>query len=793
MAEVPEARVVDAAGVRDTGQDFIREIVEDDLRRSVYGGRVATRFPPEPNGYLHVGHAKAIVLNFGIAAQYGGVCNLRFDDTNPETEDLEYVEAIKRDVRWLGYDWGDRLYFASDYFEQFYTYAVDLIKKGKAYVDSLSEDEIRAGRGTVTEPGRESPDRNRSVEENLDLFERMRAGEFPEGAHVLRARGDMASPNMKMRDPLLYRIRHARHYRRGDAWCIYPMYDYAHPLEDALEGITHSLCTLEFENNREVYDWVLDNLYPAPRPHQYEFARLSLEYTVLSKRRLLELVRGGQVDGWDDPRMPTISGMRRRGVTPEAIRAFCERVGVAKANSRIDHALFEHTVRSDLNFIAPRVMCVLRPLKVVITNFPEGEVEWLQASYWPHDIPKEGSRRIPFTRELFIERDDFDEDPPRGYYRMAPGREVRLRYGFLVTCTDVVRDGAGEIVEVYCTYDPASRGGNPADGRKVPGTIHWVSADRALRCEVRVYDRLFSVPDPDEGDGAFTDRLNPESLVTQKNARIEPSVVDDPIQTRYQFERQGYFWRDPVDSAPDALVFNRIISLRDSWAKKQPSVGKRPPDGRASEDAPDASAIESPPRAAVRTEISRMADPLERLSPDERQRVARYTKELNLQLDDALILAQNPPLAEFFDQLISLHPSPQLVANWMIHELLRDARERPLDRLPFGPVELSRLIALIDDGTISSRTAKDIYAQMLQHGGDPEQIVREGGLEQVSDLSQLRPVVEGVLAQHPQKVAEFRQGKTGLIGFFVGQAMRETQGTANPELVRRLLEERLGS
>ncbi|HEX7070755.1 MAG TPA: glutamine--tRNA ligase/YqeY domain fusion protein, partial [Rhodothermales bacterium] len=497
--EVPE---------RPTGTNFIRAIVDEDVRAGRYE-RIVTRFPPEPNGYLHIGHAKAIVLNFGIARDFDGICNLRFDDTNPETEDIEYVESIQRDVRWLGYDWDARCYYASDYFEKLYAFAEELIRKGLAYVDSQSEEEIRAGRGTVTEPGKLSPYRERSVEENLDLFRRMRAGEFPDGAHVLRAKGDMASTNMKMRDPLLYRIRHAHHYRTGDDWCIYPMYDYAHPLSDAIEGISHSLCTLEFDNNREVYDWVLDSLFPEPRPHQHEFARFALDYTIVSKRKLLELVKGGYVRGWDDPRMPTLAALRRRGVTPEAIRDLMERVGVAKVNSRTDIAMFEHAIRDDLNFRAPRVMCVLRPLKVVIENFPEGRTDWLDASYWPHDVPKEGTRKVPFTRELYIEQDDFMENPPRRYYRLSPGQEVRLRYGYLITCREVVKDAAGNVVELRCTYDPDSRGGNAPDGRVVRGTIHWVSAAHAVPCEVRLYDRLFKVPDPESGEGSFLDNLNP--------------------------------------------------------------------------------------------------------------------------------------------------------------------------------------------------------------------------------------------------------------------------------------------
>jgi glutaminyl-tRNA synthetase len=553
-------------------KDFIRAIVAEDVRTGKFRRPVRTRFPPEPNGFLHIGHAKSIVLNFGVAREFGGLCNLRFDDTNPTTEDIRYVEAIQQDVRWLGYDWEDRLYFASDYFERLYQFAVQLIEAGKAYVDSQSEEEIRRNRGTVNTPGLASPYRDRSVEENLDLFGRMRAGEFPDGAHVLRAKIDMAHPNMLMRDPILYRIRHATHYRTGDSWCIYPMYDFAHCLSDAIEGITHSLCTLEFKDNRELYDWILREVGIDRPPQQIEFARLNLDYTVLSKRRLIRLVEEGHVSGWDDPRMPTIAGLRRRGVTPEAIRQFCEMIGVARTDSRVDIAKLEHCIREDLNPKVPRVMCVLRPLKLMIVNYPEDRTEEIRAPYYPRDIGREGSRPVPFGRELFIERDDFMENPPKGYFRLAPGREVRLRYAYLVKCVDVLKDpSTGEIREVRCTYDPASRGGEAPDGRKVKGTIHWVSARHAVPCEVRLYDRLFLKPDPDDvaEEEDFTAALNPASLVVLRQSMVEPSVKDDPPGTRYQFERQGYFISDPVDSRPGALVFNRTVTLRDTWAKIQ--------------------------------------------------------------------------------------------------------------------------------------------------------------------------------------------------------------------------------
>jgi glutaminyl-tRNA synthetase len=526
-----------------------------------------TRFPPEPNGYLHIGHAKSICLNFGAAREFGGVCHLRFDDTNPVKEDVEYVEAIMENVRWLGFDWQEKLFYASDYFERLYGYALELIRGGRAYVCHLSADEIRDYRGSLTEPGRDSPYRNRSVEENLRLFEGMRAGRAEEGECVLRARIDMASPNLNLRDPVIYRIKKAPHHRTGDAWCIYPMYDFAHALSDALEGITHSLCTLEFEDHRPLYDWVLDSLDVPSHPQQIEFARLNLSYTVMSKRKLLELVEGGYVDGWDDPRMPTLAGLRRRGVTPEAIRDFCERIGVAKRDSLVDVAMLEHSIRDDLNRRAPRVMAVLRPLRLVIENYPEDLVEQMEAVNNPED-PGMGTRSVPFSRVLYIERDDFREDPPKKYFRLAPGREVRLRYAYLVTCTGVVKDAAGDVVELRCTYDPATRGGNTPDGRKVKSTIHWVSAADALPAEVRLYDRLFNHENPGaEKDGAdYRMYLNPASLEILSECRVEPGLAGATAGSRYQFERQGYFCFDSR-ATPGMLVFNRTVSLKDSWAK----------------------------------------------------------------------------------------------------------------------------------------------------------------------------------------------------------------------------------
>ncbi|PYR21422.1 MAG: glutamine--tRNA ligase [Acidobacteria bacterium] len=546
--------------------DFIRGIIADDMGAGKHHGRVGTRFPPEPNGYLHIGHAKSICLNFGVAEENGGTCNLRFDDTNPAKEDVEYVTAIKDDVRWLGFSWSAELY-ASDYFERLYQFAVQLIGKGLAYVDSLNADEIRAHRGTPTEPGRNSPYRDRPVAENLDLFARMRGGEFPDGAHVLRAKIDMASPNFNMRDPTLYRIRHAAHHRTGDAWCIYPMYDFAHPLSDALERITHSLCTLEFEDHRPLYDWLVNNLVEDDKPQQIEFARLNLNYTVMSKRKLLQLVQQGLVSGWDDPRMPTITGLRRRGYTPESIRDFCSRIGVAKKENVIDYAQLEHSIREDLNRRASRVMAVLRPLKVVLTNYPEGQVEEVDVINNPED-PSAGTRRVPFSRELLIERDDFLENPPKKFFRLSQGREVRLRCAYFITCTEVIKDHCGEIVELRCVYDPATRGGDAPDGRRVKATLHWVSAAHAIPAEVRLYDRLFSVEDPDgvASGKTFLDNLNPSSLEILAGAKLEPGLASATPGLRVQFERLGYFCVDP-DSRPGALVFNRTVSLRDTWAR----------------------------------------------------------------------------------------------------------------------------------------------------------------------------------------------------------------------------------
>ena len=559
-----------------TPSHFIRNIITEDLKSSKYGGRVHTRFPPEPNGYLHIGHAKSICLNFGLATEFGGLCNLRFDDTNPSKEDVEYVESIKADVRWLGFDWGGREFYASDYFEQLYKYAVQLIEAGKAYVCDLTADQVREYRGTLTEPGRDSPYRTRSVAENLRLFQQMRVGEFPDGARTLRAKIDMASPNLNMRDPVMYRILHATHHRTADKWCIYPTYDFAHGQSDSIEGITHSLCTLEFEDHRPLYDWFLEQLN-IHHPQQIEFARLNLTYTLLSKRKLLELVNEAYVTGWDDPRMPTLAGIRRRGYTPEAIRNFCDRIGVAKRNSTVDIAMLEHCLREDLNKRAPRVMAVLRPIRVVIVNYPEGQIEELDAVNNPEDASM-GTRKVPFSRELYIEQDDFREEPPKGFFRLSPGREVRLRYAYIIKCIGVVKDPqTGAVKELHCTYDPETKSGLSQSGRKVKATLHWVSAAHAVPAEVRLYDHLFTREDPEEVvEGVdWKTNVNPSSLETLRGCQVEPFLANARKGDRYQFERLGYFCLDQIDSSPGALVFNRTVTLRDTWAKIQKAGKKR--------------------------------------------------------------------------------------------------------------------------------------------------------------------------------------------------------------------------
>ncbi len=757
-----------------------------------------TRFPPEPNGFLHIGHAKSICLNFGAAAEHDGVTHLRFDDTNPETEDELYVRSIQEDVRWLGFDWGEHLYFASDYFERLFEYAIELIEAGLAYVDSSSEEEIRECRGTVTEPGRPTAYRDRSVAENLDLFRRMRAGEFENGAHVLRAKIDLASPNMLMRDPVFYRIRHADHYRTGGDWCIYPLYDFTHCLSDSIEGITHSVCTLEFDNNREVYDWILDHVdVPRPQPRQYEFAPLSLEYTLLSKRFYLRLIEEGYLRGWDDPRMPTLAGIRRRGVPAAALRAFCDMIGVAKTESRVDIAKLEYAIRDELNPVAPRVMCVLRPLKLVIDNLAEGEVEELDAPYFPKDIGKEGSRRLPFTRELLIERDDFEEDPPKGFRRLVPGGEVRLRYGYVVRCVDVVKDEDGVITELHCTYDPETRGGSTPDGRKVKGTVHWVSASHSLPTEVRLYDRLFSVPDPEnveEGED-FVVHLNPDSLTVLTDSRVEPSVASDSPDTTYQFERTGYFVRDVGDSTPDHLVFNRTVTLRDSWARARkaaenggaehrPSLEETKADGRKA-----GRVVESDGGKGVASTAPSVSP-----RPDDPEDAARYDglrEGHGLAESEASVLAQDPGLAELFNEGSEHSADVAGLAKWIVNEVPRVLEDGPIDALLFGGRELARLVELVATGEVSGRAARDVLVVLATEGGDPDAVIEARGLGRVSDASTLRPMVVRLIETNPAQAQGYRDGKTGLMGFFVGQVMKETNGAADPEVTQNLLREAL--
>ncbi len=778
---------------------FLRQIID----RDVAEGRcdeVITRFPPEPNGYLHIGHAKSILLNFGIAEEYGGRCHLRFDDTNPETEEPEYVEAIKEDVRWLGFDWGEHLYHAADYFEQMFGFAERLILSGRAYVDSQGEEAIREGRGTVTEPGTPSPDRERSAEENLDLFRRMREGDFEDGACVLRAKIDLAAPNMLMRDPILYRIRHASHYRSGDRWCIYPMYDYAHCLEDAIERVTHSFCTLEFENNRELYDWILDEVgFEEPRPHQYEFGKGLINYTVTSKRMLLELVRGGRVTGWDDPRMPTLAALRRRGVPPEALIAFWDRVGVARADARIDVGALEFAIRDELNRKAPRVFGVLDPLKVVLTDWPASRMRELDGPYFPHDVPLEGSRSLPFSGEFFIERDDFSEDPPPGFKRLVPGGEVRLRYGCIIRCERVVRDAKREVSELHCTHDPSSWHGAPGSGRRVPGTIHWVPAREAVPCEIRLYDRLFSIPDPDLAAAAggeatsFLDFLNPASLEVRGDALVEPSVLEDPPGIRYQFERVGYFWRDPVDDSPERPVFSRIVTLRDVWSKRSARPG--PADTGA-----DAVAEGSGKELHRERRPALSSHPGSRppLAAELQARAEEFTRRFGLTEVDAEILARDDERGRFLEAAVEVYPevgkgtvNGVQLANWIIHELPRVREGRALEDLPFGPSELAGLVALVVAGVISSSAAAEVLGVLAREGGEPAEIVRRLDLVQVSDRESLEPVIAEVLAANRAKVREFRSGKEGLLGYFMGQVMARTGGKADPAIAARALRDRL--
>jgi glutaminyl-tRNA synthetase len=744
-------------------KDFLHSIVEKDLKSGKYK-KIVTRFPPEPNGFPHIGHAKSIAINFGIARDYGGYCNLRMDDTNPTTEDTKYVEALKDAVEWLGFEWEGDVRFTSDYFSQLYDYAIQLIKMGKAYVDSVDEEEMRRLRGTVTEAGKRSMYANRTVEENLDLFERMKNGEFKEAEHVLRAKIDMAAPNMKLRDPLMYRIRHAHHFRAGDAWAIYPMYDFAHGLSDYIEGVTHSICTLEFENNRDLYDWFIDTLgLEPPRPYQHEFARLNMNYTVMSKRKLLELVEKGIVEGWDDPRLPTIAGLRRRGYTPESILNFCESIGVAKANSVVDVAQLEFSIRDDLNPKVPRVMCVLDPLKVTIINY-EGNGEVLDASYYPEDVPKEGSRTLPFSREIYINREDFSEHPPKGYFRLTPEQPVRLKHAYIIRCEEVIKDANGNVVEIKAMYYPESKSGQDSSGIKVKSAIQWVDGNEAKEVEVRLYDRLFACEAPEE-----IDDINPDSLKVITHALIEPSVIRDKPDERYQFEREGYFYIDPVDSTDAKLVFNKIVGLKDSWAKKKKNsnISKR---------------------QVKKEQIDGEVVPMNEV---EQALFKRYTKDLKLNEMLADILARDSQLSAFYEEALIAFDSPVSLANIVANDVAREYKEKDMQTLPFTAAQIAELVKMLDEKIISSKIAKQVFEEMVKSGEEPRKIVEEKGLVQISDPALISPIVDDVIAKNPENVEKFKAGNTKLLGFFVGQVLKATGGKANPQVVNKLVHKRL--
>jgi glutaminyl-tRNA synthetase len=750
-------------------KDFLRTIVEEDLK-SGKNREIVTRFPPEPNGFPHIGHAKSICINFGIASDYNGHCNLRMDDTNPTKEDTKYVEALKDAVEWLGFDYGNNVYFTSDYFPKIYDYAITLIKMGKAYVDSLTEEEIREYRGTVTESGRRSKYAQRSVEENLDLFERMKKGEFKDGEHVLRAKIDMSAANMKMRDPLLYRIRHVHHFRAKNEWYIYPMYDFAHCLSDYIEGISHSICTLEFENNRDIYNWVLDTLGLKSRPYQHEFARLGINYTVMSKRKLLELVEGGQVNDWDDPRLPTIAGYKRRGYTPESILNFCDQIGIAKANSMVDVAQLEFCIRDDLNKKVPRVMCVLDPLKVTIENY-DGHEE-LDASYYPDDIAKKGKRKLPFSRVIYIERDDFMENPPKGYFRLTPQQPVRLKHAYIISCKEIIKDASGNITEIKVEYYPESKSGSDNSGIKVKSAIQWVSAEEAKTVEVRLYDRLFK----DEAPEGVED-INPDSLQVIKNALIEPAVIADKPDERFQFERQGYFYADPIDYTDEKPVFNKIVGLKDSWGKKK----------KATTDAPKSQTK----KVQVDGEVVAMSK--------DQQALYHYYTGRSVSIEVANTLARDEKLSSFFNEALDHFDlvtgnniqAPTSLANIVANEVARELKEKQLDELKYTPKQVSELAKLIDDKTISNKIAKQVFEEMAKSGENPTQIVEAKGLVQISDPSIISPIIDEIIAKNPDNVAKFKAGNTKLLGFFVGQVLKATGGKANPKVVNELVAQKL--
>jgi len=744
-------------------KDFLRRIVEEDLKSGKYQ-EIVTRFPPEPNGFPHIGHAKSITINFGIAKDYEGHCNLRMDDTNPTTEDTQYVEALKSAVEWLGFEWDDSVRYTSDYFPKLYEYAIELIKMGKAYVDSLPEDEIREYRGTVTQAGKRSKYADRSVEENLDLLERMKNGEFKEGEHILRAKIDMSASNMKMRDPLMYRIRHAHHFRTGDAWAIYPMYDFAHCLSDYIEGVTHSICTLEFENNRDIYNWVLDTLgLEPPRPYQHEFARLGINYTVMSKRKLLELVEGGQVSGWDDPRLPTIAGYKRRGYTPESILNFCEGIGIAKANSMVDVAQLEFAIRDDLNTKVPRVMCVMHPLKVSITNY-EGYEE-IEASYYPHDVPKEDSRKLPFSKEIYIDQSDFSQNPEKGYFRLTPEQPVRLKYAYIITCKEVIKDTNGNIVEIKAEYHPDSKSGQDTSGIKVKSAIQWVEANKAKPVEVRLYDRLF-VNEAPEG----VEDLNPNSLKIIKTALLEPAVITEKPDERFQFEREGYFYADPVDYTDENPVFNKIVGLKESSSKKK--------------KAPQPAAKQPEKKVQIEGDVVPMSN-------EEQALFDNYTNELELNNEVANTLARDAKLSTFYAEALTELNSPVGIANIVTNDVARELKQAEVSELKFTAKQIAQLVKMVEDETISSKIAKQVFEEMVKSGENPTKIVEAKGLVQISDPAVILPMIDEVIAKNPENVEKFRAGNTKLLGFFVGQVLKATKGKGNPKVVNELVAKQL--
>ena len=764
--------------------NFVRDIIKQHLSESRYP-QVVTRFPPEPNGYLHIGHAKAICLDFGVAKEFGGRCHLRMDDTNPTTEDTEYVESIQEDVRWLGFEWGEHFYYASEHFEKLYAFAEQLVRAGRAYVDFQTVDEIRRNRSdrdNPSAPGTPSPHRDASPEDNLVHLRKMRDGGYKEGECVLRAKIDMGHPNILMRDPLMYRIRHEHHHRTGDAWCIYPMYDYAHGISDAIEGISHSLCTLEFENNRALYDWFVDAVgFTAPRTRQYEFARLELTYTITSKRKLRALVEQGKVTGWDDPRMPTLAGVRRRGVPAEAIVDFCEQLGVAKSNSTVDLARLEFVIREHLNRSSPRVMAVLDPLKIVVDNYPDDKVEWFDIPYFSDDDRSE-TRPVPFSKILYIEREDFMEDPPRKFFRLAPGREVRLRWAYFLTCTSVDKDDAGNITAVHCTYDPDTRGGSAPDNRKVKATLHWVSAAHAHPAPVRLYDRLFSAESPGK-DRDFIEDLNPNSLV-EIAAMVEPSLKSARPGARLQFERKGYFCVDAVESADEEPVFNRTVTLKDAWARIQkrddgaPKAPRKKPkqQRKGGKKAPldvDAARASKPDALAAKFDL--------------------YRIELGVGAEDAHLLTETPERAAFFEDAIAEHHNPGKIANWINNTLMATLKDRPVDALPFGGNDIGKLVRLLDDEAISSRIAKTVLDKMLSGDGSPEAIVERDGLRQLSSPAELDPIIDQVFAANPDSVAALKAGERKHQGFLIGQIMKASGGKANPKVLNALMQARLSA